>query len=478
MAEVKRAYRLLAKAFHPDSAGEAALPRFLAIHEAYERLRTGRVVGGTRATPQAPAAEPWRADPARARTARERARAPRNRSSAAPGSGGFTGTPGGGSGTSGTAGASRPGGATGPSSAGAGAAGSAEATGSASARPSGSTTGGGRGSSGSRGSGRRGGVRKATMGSTSYDDARDHGDAAWSGASWYGPTTGEYWIVNPREYADPRKHGPDYQSRAKRPSGSEAPDEIGVDPAADWTTEPTPVDAAPDGNASGGRATEGEPPPRPRATGSARANAATGAWRAGGPSPNRESTSRRWASEASQPSGSTWDTPGSDAPRRDGAPFARPGEAAPDALGVAAFAAASRAWLGGPADDPIRRLGLALVAWPPIGLAAAAVIGDVTGCSVYSADCGGAEPLLPWLAQAAILGLLLLLPPLTRLLAGGAVAVLFALVPITALLVAVGGTGAPQAGFALATLLGVAWLVGVGWSAMALRRRQAARAGQ
>ena len=32
MAEVKRAYRLLAKAFHPDSAGEArASPRFLAI---------------------------------------------------------------------------------------------------------------------------------------------------------------------------------------------------------------------------------------------------------------------------------------------------------------------------------------------------------------------------------------------------------------------------------------------------------------
>ena len=35
-AEVKRAYRRLAKAFHPDSAGPSALPRFLAIHEAYE----------------------------------------------------------------------------------------------------------------------------------------------------------------------------------------------------------------------------------------------------------------------------------------------------------------------------------------------------------------------------------------------------------------------------------------------------------
>jgi hypothetical protein len=144
---------------------------------------------------------------------------------------------------------------------------------------------------------------------------------------------------------------------------------------------------------------------------------------------------------------------------------------------IEAFGAAPRAWLGGPADDPIRRLGLALVAWPPLGLGAAAAIGDVTGCSVYSADCVGTEPLLPWLAQAVILGLLLLLPPLTRLLAGGAIAVLLALVPVTVFLVAVGGTGAPQAGFALATLLGVAWLVGVGWSAVAFRRRQVARAG-
>ena len=34
-AEVKQAYRRLAKANHPDAAGEAALPRFLAIQAAY-----------------------------------------------------------------------------------------------------------------------------------------------------------------------------------------------------------------------------------------------------------------------------------------------------------------------------------------------------------------------------------------------------------------------------------------------------------
>ena len=35
-AEIKAAYRRLAKAFHPDTAGDAAIPRFLAIQAAYE----------------------------------------------------------------------------------------------------------------------------------------------------------------------------------------------------------------------------------------------------------------------------------------------------------------------------------------------------------------------------------------------------------------------------------------------------------
>jgi hypothetical protein len=31
--------------------------------------------------------------------------------------------------------------------------------------------------------------------------------------SWYGTTSGTYWTLNPKEYADPRKHGPEYQAR-------------------------------------------------------------------------------------------------------------------------------------------------------------------------------------------------------------------------------------------------------------------------
>ena len=70
------------------------------------------------------------------------------------------------------------------------------------------------------------------MGSTSYDEARDPSDATWSGASWYGPSSGEYWIVNPREYADPRKHGPEYLQRARRPLAGEAPDAPETSPRA------------------------------------------------------------------------------------------------------------------------------------------------------------------------------------------------------------------------------------------------------
>ena len=128
-------------------------------------------------------------------------------------------------------------------------------------------------------------------------------------------------------------------------------------------------------------------------------------------------------------------------------------------------------WLGGATDDPLRRLGIALVAWPPIGLAAAAAIGEVTGCSAYAATCSGTDTLLPWLAQAGILGLLLLLPPLARLFAGGTVALVLALVPVTAFLLVVGGAGAPEAGFALAFLLGVAWTLGVAGAIVAARRR-------
>lgn len=59
---------------------------------------------------------------------------------------------------------------------------------------------------------------RARPGSTTYDgtSASDK-DQVWDGARWVGADSGTYWRVNPREYADPRKHGAEYRARGKRP---------------------------------------------------------------------------------------------------------------------------------------------------------------------------------------------------------------------------------------------------------------------
>jgi hypothetical protein len=286
------------------------------------------------------------------------------------------------------------------------------------------------------------------MGSTSYDEARDRVDASWSGASWYGPTSGEYWIINPREYSDPRKHGPAYQARI-RLEAAEA--------------------AAVEANAVEADAVEPDAEADPGTQGTQGAEAA-------------------WAPEPSAPPDSP--APGRSDARAEGPPAARPAAPSPSRSihpgpppapaptpgGETETAHNEPAWarwplLGGSADDPLRRLRLALVAWPPLGIAAAIVAADATGCGVYAASCTGAAPLLPWLAQVAILALLMLLPPLARLLAFGTVGVLLALVPATAVLLAVGAARAPQVGFALGALLALAWLAGVAYAAASAARR-------
>lgn len=56
----------------------------------------------------------------------------------------------------------------------------------------------------------------AHPGSTTYDGATED-EPVWDGAAWVGADSGTYWTVNPREYADPRKHGPEYRARGRRP---------------------------------------------------------------------------------------------------------------------------------------------------------------------------------------------------------------------------------------------------------------------
>jgi hypothetical protein len=279
------------------------------------------------------------------------------------------------------------------------------------------------------------------MGSTSYDEARDPADATWSGASWYGPSTGEYWIVNPREYADPRKHGPDYQQRARRPLQDREADAL-----SDADAVPGAADAADAAAAASAEAAARGADSTPSAEASTPVGSApddAGASRARG---RRSRPAPRWAAAATE---SGWTESGD----------ARPVVAAPEE-----HAAAPLRWLGEPADDPVRRLGLALVAWPPIGLAAATLIGGATACTAFGAQCDGTDAMLPWLAQALILGVLLLVPALTRILATGTIALLAGVAPVTAFLLAFGASGAPQAAPALAVLLGTAWLVGVAWA--------------
>jgi hypothetical protein len=166
LAEVKRAYRLLVKRNHPD-AGRGSLERFLEIQAAYESVVRGDAAGGrpgaSRSSARRAAQSPQRPAPAGGRSARPAAGPSRAGSNPDPGRTGH------------------------PPRAG----GTAE-------------------------QGRRGrGSRKATLGSTTYDLADEAVEPDWDGAAWYGPASGTYWTINPKEYADPRKHGPEYLARAR-----------------------------------------------------------------------------------------------------------------------------------------------------------------------------------------------------------------------------------------------------------------------
>lgn len=208
LTEVKRAYRRLAKSHHPDAAGEGALPRFLAIQAAYDQIIHGQTGGSVAGgTPR----RPWEADPVRADATR-RAYGRRAR-------------PTGGSTRRRTAGSTNASDTSGPAGSGASRGGEASA---------------GPGPGGASGRGAR--APKATLGSTSYDGAEaEPFEPDWAGASWYGTTSGTYWTLNPKEYADPRKHGPEYQARARRAVEAERRAANGHVPASHIASDPGPA---------------------------------------------------------------------------------------------------------------------------------------------------------------------------------------------------------------------------------------------
>jgi curved DNA-binding protein CbpA len=180
MAEVKRAYRLLAKRHHPD-AGDGSVERFLEVLAAYEVLARGEVAGTSRS--------------GSARTPGRRSAQPGSRAAGA-----------------GRAGSERSDEGGAPPPPGSGWAG----------RPAGAARHAGSGQAGDRWRGRD--PQKATLGSTTYDGAGATAEPTWDGADWYGRASGTYWTMNPREYADPRKHGPEYTARWAGRNGIGAPE--------------------------------------------------------------------------------------------------------------------------------------------------------------------------------------------------------------------------------------------------------------
>jgi hypothetical protein len=446
--EVKRAYRRLAKIHHPDAAGEAALPRFLAIQAAYEQLIGSTPGGRPRRGPSAPS-RAWEADSDRGGATR-RAYGGRARTTP-PGTGGTS------SGATGTTDRTRAGPATG----------SPGRSGSQGTTPPGDTRSRGRRSTSGRderrrqppnATGSRGGARasdeppadggrrrrnKATLGSTSYDDAEGGPfEPDWSGASWYGTTSGTYWTLNPKEYADPRKHGPEYQARARRATWGRGAD-------------PEPADAAEDDG------TDGRTPPEPEPDPAATAGPSTGP---------THTTSSWWESTAGGAAAGEPVMPS--APGRRGrwgasARSARSDVPPPD-LGRA-VADIGRALTDEHFGGVRGRVARAVVGWLPIAFGLGWLLGEVTGCGRFAATCdGSAEPMV-LMIQVAVLGLLLAVPVLASVATMAALSLLGAAIVAALILSA---TGAAADGDSRRTTLGVvllvAWLVGL---AVAVMRR-------
>lgn len=109
---------------------------------------------------------------------------------------------------------------------------------------------------------------------------------------------------------------------------------------------------------------------------------------------------------------------------------------------------------------------LALVGWPPIGLAIVALVGELSGCGRFAAACGadtvGTFGAATWLVQLAVVAVLLALPRLARVAAAGSIGLLAASIPVAVFLSAIGGARDPAtASILLVALLAAAWLVGV-----------------
>ena len=423
--EVRRAYRRLAKANHPDAAGEAALPRFLAIQAAYDLIAgpEGRGLRPGAGRPAAPR-RAWDAD--RERTdATYRAYGGRARR----------------------------------------------------ARPSGSATSGrGPSAAGERPAGTSRPPRperppnKATLGSTSYDGAdAEPFEPDWGGASWYGTTSGTYWTLNPKEYADPRKHGPEYQARARRKlGGREEAEGVAAGsgrPHGDEAPTDEPVDGS-EGDAGPGQAEAPTEPGIGRAT-RPPTHTTSSWWEATVGEPPRSETSASASAETSASARPrTGRRPSPRAQARavptDPPPAPPVGPATPTDLGTDAILAAVRTWLDDTSPGAIARVGRAVLGWAPIALGIGWLSGEMSGCGRFAAGCDDTAALSAWFAQIAALVALLLVGRLARIASLATLTTLAAAIPAALLLTATGGPDDAAAGrMVLSGLLAIAWAVGL-----------------
>ncbi len=296
---------------------------------------------------------------------------------------------------------------------------------------------------------RTSGRRRATLGSTSYDEAEEAFEPDWSGATWYGPASGTYWTINPKEYADPRKHGPEYQARARRRAA--ATPGTTPDPAASAGSGP---EAAPDADAMSEAGTAAGPdsaePPQPPEAGhdeagrgqhsSTPAGGIPPAWRA-----------RTWTA-ASQPGtgrAAFEHEPMPDERTAGGPP--QPGDRSGDGPAPSRAPEVAR-YAARPARAPgiVARVALAVAGWLVPGFALGALAGFP----------GGIAATLP--LQAAGIVALVLVPRAAWAAAGGGLALVLAAVPIVAVVAALGGPFVPggPASEAAVVLAAIAWAFG------------------
>ncbi|MEA2608064.1 MAG: hypothetical protein QOJ75_307, partial [Chloroflexota bacterium] len=297
---------------------------------------------------------------------------------------------------------------------------------------------------------------KATLGSTSYDGA-DAGpfEPDWGGASWYGTSSGTYWTINPKEYADPRKHGPEYQARARRSSTSRSGTGTPSEEAPETLESESPDTDSPGSSGEPGESRLGGAAGAPGRAASGAASDAThttASWWNSTAGPEAAGSSPR--GEATGPTGGAAD----DRPFREASPSS--GAADPDPARAAAELARA---LTDPGSGGLRgRILRAFFGWLPIAFGLGWLFGELTGCGRFAATCDPSVNPLILVIQGAALVALVLVPAAASLAAMASLSLLSAAVAATLILSATGSAadeGSRRA--TLGVLLLAAWIAGL-----------------